>query len=104
MQSALYVSLSAQVTLEKRLETIANNMANMKTSGFRADAVKFDTMLSRLSELKPVGLLNWLVLRPNRLPPGRQRGSGAVCAPLMLPGTWPRLTVPAASRAPSWCG
>ena len=47
MQSALYVSLSAQVTLEKRLETIANNMANMKTSGFRADAVKFDTMLSR---------------------------------------------------------
>jgi flagellar basal-body rod protein FlgF len=47
MQSALYVSLSAQVTLEKRLETIANNMANMKTAGFRADAVKFDTMLSR---------------------------------------------------------
>ena len=33
MQSALYVSLSAQVSLEKRLETIANNMANMKTSG-----------------------------------------------------------------------
>jgi flagellar basal-body rod protein FlgF len=47
MQSALYVSLSAQVTLEKRLETIANNMANMKTAAFRADAVKFETAMSR---------------------------------------------------------
>jgi flagellar basal-body rod protein FlgF len=47
MQSALYVSLSAQVTLEKRLETIANNLANMKTAAFRADAVKFETAMSR---------------------------------------------------------
>lgn len=47
MQSALYVSLSAQVSLEKRLETIANNMANMKTAAFRADAVKFETAMSR---------------------------------------------------------
>jgi flagellar basal-body rod protein FlgF len=49
MQSALYVSLSAQVALERRLETIANNMANMKTAAFRADAVKFDTALSRVA-------------------------------------------------------
>lgn len=47
MQSALYVSLSAQVSLEKRLTTIANNMANMKTAAFRADAVKFETAMSR---------------------------------------------------------
>lgn len=47
MQSALYVSLSAQVAIEKRLETIANNLANMKTAGFRADAVKFETAMSR---------------------------------------------------------
>jgi flagellar basal-body rod protein FlgF len=47
MQSALYVSLSAQVSLEKRLETIANNMANMKTAAFRADAVKFESAMSR---------------------------------------------------------
>jgi flagellar basal-body rod protein FlgF len=46
MQSALYVSLSAQVALEKRLETIANNMANVKTAGFRADAVKFEAAMS----------------------------------------------------------
>lgn len=47
MQSALYVSLSGQVALEKRLETIANNMANMKTAAFRADAVKFEAAMSR---------------------------------------------------------
>jgi len=47
MQSALYVGLSAQVALEKRIETIANNVSNMNTAGFRADAVKFETMLSR---------------------------------------------------------
>jgi flagellar basal-body rod protein FlgF len=47
MQSALYVGLSAQVALQKRLETIANNVANVNTAGFRADAVKFESMLSR---------------------------------------------------------
>jgi flagellar basal-body rod protein FlgF len=46
MQSALYVSLSAQVAMEKRLSTIANNVANMNTGGFRADEVKFEEVLS----------------------------------------------------------
>jgi flagellar basal-body rod protein FlgF len=47
MQSALYVGLSAQVALEKRMQTIANNVANVNTSGFRTDVVKFETVLSR---------------------------------------------------------
>jgi flagellar basal-body rod protein FlgF len=47
MQSALYVGLSAQVALEKRMETIANNVANINTTAFRTDAVKFETVLSR---------------------------------------------------------
>src|SRR6266567_502552 len=47
MQSALYVGLSAQVALEKRLQTIANNVANVNTSGFRTDVVKFETVLSK---------------------------------------------------------
>jgi len=42
----LYVSLSAQVALEKRMDTIANNVANMNTPGFRAEGVKFDSLLS----------------------------------------------------------
>jgi len=46
MQSSLYVSLSAQVAMEKRLNTIANNVANINTGGFRADEVKFEEILS----------------------------------------------------------
>ena len=47
MQSALYVGLSAQMALEKRLQTIANNVANVNTAAFRTDVVKFETVLSR---------------------------------------------------------
>jgi flagellar basal-body rod protein FlgF len=47
MQSALYVGLSAQVALEKRMQTIANNVANISTAAFRGDVVKFETVLSR---------------------------------------------------------
>src|SRR5579883_1796579 len=47
MQSGMYVALSGQVALKKRLDTIANNVANMSTAGFRADEVKFETVLSQ---------------------------------------------------------
>ncbi|WP_026379066.1 flagellar basal-body rod protein FlgF [Afifella pfennigii] len=47
MSSSIYVALSGQVALERRLATIANNVANMNTAGFRAEEVKFDTVLSR---------------------------------------------------------
>jgi flagellar basal-body rod protein FlgF len=67
MQSALYVSISAQVALEKRLETIANNLANMKTAAFRADAVKFETALSHAAS-QPVAFAsageNYISRRP----------------------------------------
>lgn len=47
MQSSLYVSLSAQIALERRLTTIADNMANVNTVGFRSSEVKFDEVLSK---------------------------------------------------------
>lgn len=47
MQSSLYVALSAQVALEKRLNTVANNIANINTGGYRAEEVKFATVLSQ---------------------------------------------------------
>ena len=50
MQNNLYVSLSAQVSLERRLETIANNVANMNTAGFRADGVSFATELAKAGD------------------------------------------------------
>ena len=50
MQNGLYVSLSAQVSLERRLETIANNVANMNTVGFRGDGVYFAEQVARAGD------------------------------------------------------
>ncbi|HEY4192732.1 MAG TPA: flagellar basal-body rod protein FlgF [Mesorhizobium sp.] len=46
MQDSLYVSLSAQIALERRLDTIADNVANASTVGFRATGVKFEDVVS----------------------------------------------------------
>lgn len=50
MRTNFYVSLSAQVALQKRLDTVANNIANMNTAGFRADGITFETALSRAGD------------------------------------------------------
>jgi flagellar basal-body rod protein FlgF len=47
MQGNLYVGVAAQVALQRRLETIAHNVANATTPGFRAEEVRFETVLSR---------------------------------------------------------
>jgi flagellar basal-body rod protein FlgF len=48
MQPSFYVSISGQVSLERRLETVANNFANVNTGGYRASDVKFDTIVDNL--------------------------------------------------------
>jgi flagellar basal-body rod protein FlgF len=50
MQSELYVTLSAQAALERRLTTIAANMANQSTPGYRAEEVDFKTLVSRAGD------------------------------------------------------
>jgi len=57
MQSGLYVSLSGQIALQRRLETIADNVANANTTGFRTEQVRFETMLSQAS-LDPVSFVS----------------------------------------------
>jgi flagellar basal-body rod protein FlgF len=47
MQSSLYVALSAQIAMLKRLDSIANNVANAQTAGFRAEEVKFESLISQ---------------------------------------------------------
>ena len=49
MQSSFYVGMSAQIAIDRRLQSIANNVANMNTAGFRAEGVSFATMLSDAS-------------------------------------------------------
>jgi len=50
MQSGIYVSLSSQIALERRLTTIADNMANTNTVGFRATGIKFEDVVSGRGE------------------------------------------------------
>ena len=50
MQNGLYVALSSQIALEKRLNTIADNVANASTIGFRATGVKFEDVVSGIDD------------------------------------------------------
>jgi len=50
MQDGLYVALSSQIALERRLNTIADNVANSSTVGFRATGIKFEDVVSGLGE------------------------------------------------------
>ena len=50
MQSNFYVGMSAQIAIEKRLQTIASNVANINTAGYRAEGVTFDTVLSNTGD------------------------------------------------------
>lgn len=47
MQSALPVALSAQVTLQRRLDTVADNLANAATPGHLATKVRFEAAVER---------------------------------------------------------
>jgi flagellar basal-body rod protein FlgF len=46
MQPSLYVSLSGQMALMRRLESLAHNVANVTTAGFRAEEIKFEQLIS----------------------------------------------------------
>lgn len=50
MQGSLYVGLSAQIALRDRLVTVAHNVANVGTPGFRAEQAKFDAVVARAGE------------------------------------------------------
>ncbi|MBS0267460.1 MAG: flagellar basal-body rod protein FlgF [Proteobacteria bacterium] len=46
MQSNVYVALSAQMALQRRLDTLANNVANTNTVGFRGEEMSFEELMA----------------------------------------------------------
>ena len=46
MQNALLIGLSRQMTLERQMDVIANNVANANTNGFKADHSLFEEFLN----------------------------------------------------------
>lgn len=51
MQSEPYVALSGQISLQQRMDSIAVNIANMNTIGYRATGVTFNTVVSQTGEV-----------------------------------------------------
>ena len=45
MENALLIGLSRQVTLERQMDVIANNVANVNTNGYKADRSMFQEYL-----------------------------------------------------------
>lgn len=46
MENSIYLGLSRQIALQTNMDIIANNVANMNTSGYRAQNLLFDEYLS----------------------------------------------------------
>jgi flagellar basal-body rod protein FlgF len=50
METSSYVALSGQLTLEQRMATLAGNIANANTPGFKAGSVDFKTLLTAVGD------------------------------------------------------
>ena len=50
MATGTYVAISAQIAMERRLEAIANNIANVNTAGYRAVGVRFSSELDQAGQ------------------------------------------------------
>ena len=46
MPTSNYVSLSSQIALNNRMESVARNVANINTAGYRAEAINFSEVLA----------------------------------------------------------
>ncbi len=72
MKVALHVAVSGQVVMRNRIDSIANNVANMTTAGFRADGSRFSTILS-LQKPSPVAFAStagtFIVRTPGAMKP-----------------------------------
>jgi flagellar basal-body rod protein FlgF len=52
MENALLVTLSRQITLQHKMDVIANNLANLNTAGFKGEAVKFEEYLMPVASVQ----------------------------------------------------
>ena len=52
MENTILVSLSRQITLQRKMDVIAINMANMNTAGFKSDELKFEEYLTPVASVE----------------------------------------------------
>ncbi|MEC4725926.1 flagellar basal-body rod protein FlgG [Shewanella sp. D64] len=71
MQSALWISKTGLTAQDVKMTTIANNLANVNTTGFKRDRVAFNDLFYQ-TQRQPGGQVDEL----NELPSGLQLGTG----------------------------
>ena len=54
MENALLISLSRQMALQRRMDVLANNMANVNTAGFKSDSVMFEEYMMPVARMNDV--------------------------------------------------
>jgi flagellar basal-body rod protein FlgF len=52
MENSLFIALSRQMTVRRQLETVANNLANANTAGFKSERLMFVEYLSKSDDGK----------------------------------------------------
>lgn len=57
MDTSLYVSLSHRVAVNRELEIVANNLANMNSTAFKAERVLFDDVMKKAGGSDPVSFV-----------------------------------------------
>lgn len=57
MENPGYIALSKQTTLQRQMSVIANNLANMNTSGFKAERMVFREYISKPSETEQLSFV-----------------------------------------------
>ena len=65
MESAFYIATAAQRVLQRQLDTVANNVANSTTVGFRAENVNFNSLVSTAGDAQVHTLKSWQISPSN---------------------------------------
>ena len=68
MDTTNYIALSRQVALQRHMATIANNIANAGTTGYRAERTLFEPVLERAGEPKRLAFVQDVGLYRNLSP------------------------------------
>jgi flagellar basal-body rod protein FlgF len=56
MNNTLYVSLSHQMAMQRRLDVVSNNIANLNTTAYRRESVRFEEYITEMKGAKdPLG-------------------------------------------------
>ena len=58
MDNTGYVALSYQMALQRKMEAVSNNIANVDTAGFKSSHVLFDEYVVQAGKKKPLSMVN----------------------------------------------